>query len=462
MKPRAWLGTVTAELAGWLGERRTLPPPLAGAPPPAPLFGLRFKPPPEPSSASAVPADPATRAVEHAHDLALAFGELGARERKARAQPLASALRDLARSSATSENAATLFRPALALAWGGKLFEGDEPRRWTQAAAARWTAALERGVARDGVVRGGSVREHIEALSDALESRALLGEERALARCDERLEPLVQAAADLRTPGRRIVDTPGAPQCLAAWHRLTGKRPEARETFALEASGLYGVRAERSLALIDTGASGRRDCWGLEWTVDGRRILVSEGVEPAEGEVAGDRLVLDGRARRRARAPRVERTRLERLDHTLVLETIHHGYAALRGRPVHNRRVTASAHGLAVEDQIAGGAGQAVFGELVLDPQVEVRRRGASLVLVAGPVTALFESRAEVEVEPAWLLGEDGEWHSTLRLVLRYGAAPCGGSFRLDRLLPHSTLTSFLRRESCSLDRPAGESRASA
>lgn len=462
MKRPAWLGAMAAPLAGWLGERATTPPPLAGAPPPAPLFGLRFKPSPHPPASSPTPADPATRAVEHAHGLALAFAELGAKERRSRALPLAAALRDLARSKSTSPSAATLFRPALALAWGGKLFEGDEPRRWNQEAAARWTAALERGVARDGVVLGAGVREHIEALSDALEFRALLADDRALARYDERLEPLVQAAADLRTPGRRTVDTPGAPQCLAAWHRMTGKRPAARETFALETSGLYGVRAERSLALIDTGASGRRSSWGLEWTVDGRRILVAEGVEQDEAKTCGTRLVLDGRGPRRARAPRVERTRLERLDHTLVLETIHHGYAALRGRPVHNRRVTASAHGLAVEDQVAGGSGQPVFGELVLDPQVEVRRRGRSWVLVAGRVTALLESRAEVDFEPAWWLGEDGEWHSTLRLVLRYGVAPCGGSFRLDRLLPRSTVTSLLRRESLSLDPSQGEARASA
>jgi hypothetical protein len=142
---------------------------------------------------------------------------------------------------------------------------------------------------------------------------------------------------------------------------------------------------------------------------------------------------------------------LEQLGHTLVLETAHHNYSGLRGRPVHRRRVTASAHGLAVEDIVSGGAGQAVVGAVVLDPQVDVRRRGASLVLVAGPVTALFESRAQVELEDAWWLGEDGEWRSTCSIVLRYGSAPCGGSFRIDRLSAGNTLTSFLRRESIAL-----------
>jgi Heparinase II/III-like protein len=460
MNPGGWLEAISAPFAGWLGARSAPPPVWTSSAPPAPLFGARFKHSIHPAGAGTV-SDPATRVVERSHELALGYAELSDQERRTRAQPLIASLRDVARSHA-EPTAAGLFRPALALAWGGRLFEGEEAGRWTKEAAVRWTAALERGVAQDGVVLGGGVREHLVALSDALESRALLADG-SLDPCDERLEPLVQVAADLRTPGRREVDVPGAPQCVAAWQRLTGRRLESRESFALEASGLYGVRAERSLALIDTGAWGRRAALGLEWTVDGRRILVSEGVELPEGEPkSGELLVLDGRSIGRARGPRVERTRLEQLGHTLVLETAHHNYSGLRGRPVHRRRVTASAHGLAVEDIVSGGAGQAVVGAVVLDPQVDVRRRGASLVLVAGPVTALFESRAEVELENAWWLGEDGEWRSTSRIVLRYGSAPCGGSFRIDRLLPGNTLTSFLRRESIALERHASERRASA
>ena len=461
MSAPGWLEALSAPLAGLLGARSSAAPVWSSSPPPEPLFGPRFKQAIHPAAAGGA-TDSATRAVECSHELALAYAELNDHERRTRAHPLVASLRDVARSNA-APTPANLFRPALALAWGGRLFEGEEAGRSTKEAAARWTAALERGVAQDGVVLGGGVREHLVALSDALESRALLADGSGLDACDERLEPLVQVAADLRTPGRREVDVPGAPQCVAAWQRLTGRRLESRESFALEASGLYGVRAERSLALIDTGAWGRRAALGLEWTVDGRRILVSEGVELPEGEPkSGELLVLDGRSTGRARGPRVERTRLEQLGHTLVLETAHHNYSGLRGRPVHRRRVTASAHGLAVEDLVSGGAGQAVVGAVVLDPQVDVRRRGASLVLVAGPVTALFESRAEVELENAWWLGEDGEWRSTSRIVLRYGSAPCGGSFRIDRLLPGNTLTSFLRRESIALDRHASERRASA
>ena len=53
-------------------------------------------------------------------------------------------------------------------------------------------------------------------------------------------------------------------------------------------------------------------------------------------------------------------------------------------------------------------------------------------------------------------------WRSTRRLVLRYAEAPCRGSFRIDRLVPKATLTSFLRRESLSLDRIGAQARASA
>jgi hypothetical protein len=124
--------------------------------------------------------------------------------------------------------------------------------------------------------------------------------------------------------------------------------------------------------------------------------------------------------------------------------------------------VTATVHGLSVEDYIAGGAGQDVRAELLLHPSVEVRCRGSSLVLVAGPVTALVETRHEVEVERAWWLGEDGEWRSTRRLVVRYAPAPCSGSFRIDRLAPKTALTGFLRRESLALDRLRARARVSA
>jgi len=136
-----------------------------------------------------------------------------------------------------------------------------------------------------------------------------------------------------------------------------------------------------------------------------------------------------------------------------VVEATHRGFHGLRGKPVHTRRVTATAHGLSVEDFVAGGAGQEVCAQLVLHPSVEVRRRGANLVLVAGPVTALIETRHEVDVERAWWLGEDGEWRGTRRLLVRYPAAPGSGSFRIDRLAPKASLTGFLRRESLSLDR---------
>jgi len=467
MNARPWLRTLRRPFASWLGEPHTPAPPLAGVAPPAPVFGHRraldtsAKRTAAHAASSSLQPDPATRAVEQAHALALEFRELERGARAARGLALVEVLRRVAREPAAEERAGARFRPALALAWGGRLFVGDEPRRWTEEAAARLAAALTRSVAADGLVAGGGVRDHIEALSDVLECRALLLHETDVERHDEQLESLLQAAADLRTPGRRTVDLPGAPQCLAAWHRMTGRRLEPRPCFALEASGLYGVRGEKSLVVIHAGAPGRTAALCLDWTVDGRRILVAEGVEPCPRE-REDVLALDGTARGAQRPGRVERTRLEQLEHTIVLEVTHHGYASLRGKPVHHRRVTATAHGLSIEDQVTGGAGQQVCGELVLDPQVEVRARGASLVLVAGPVTALLETRHGVEVERAWWLGEDGEWRSTRRLVLHYGGAPCHGSFRIDRLVPKATLTSFLRRESLSLDRMQAQARASA
>lgn len=443
MKPRDWIGGVTGPLSSWLGARRTPPPPLAGSEPPPPLFGRR--------ASDEEITDAASRAVAGAHLFASRFSELAPPERKLVAAPIAEDARRLARGGAASEHPAELFRPALALAWSGRLFVGDEARRWTEAAATRLSSALERGVAADGVVLGARVRDHLEALSDALECRALLAHETNVERHDDHLEALLQAAADLRTPGRRVVDAPGAPQCLAAWRRLTGRKPKGRATFALESSGFYGVRGERSLALLDVGAAQRASALALEWTVDGQRLLVAEGVERDEPEAdAGELLLLDGTARGRNS---VERTRLQQLGHTIVVEATHRGYTGLRGKPLHTRRVTATAQGLSVEDFIAGGAGQEVRAVFVLHPSVEVRRRGASVVLVAGPVTALVETRHEVEVERAWWMGEDGEWRATRRLVVRYPAAPCSGSFRIDRLAPNAALTGFLRRESLSLDR---------
>ena len=452
MSARTWLEAAAAPLVGWLGTRRRPTPPLAGVAPPAPLFGRRRPPEEAPGTAA--------RALEAAHRLALEFAELAPPARVALAGPIAERLRVLVRGNGTSERPGEVFRSALALAWGGRLFVGEEPRRWTQEAATRLAAALERGVAGDGVVVGAGVRAHLEALSDALECRALLVHETDVERQDARLEALLQAAADLRTPGRRTVDAPGAPQCLAAWRRMTGRKPQPRPTFALESSGFYGVRAERSLVLIDAGGPRRSSALALEWTVDGQRLLVAEGAEPGDpAQSDTDGLALDGVARGKAS---VERTRLEQLGRTIVVEAVHRGFAGLRGRPLHNRRVTATVHGLSVEDYIAGGAGQDVRAELLLHPSVEVRCRGSSLVLVAGPVTALVETRHEVEVERAWWLGEDGEWRSTRRLVVRYAPAPCSGSFRIDRLAPKTALTGFLRRESLALDRLRARARVSA
>lgn len=360
-----------------------------------------------------------------------------------------------------------LIKNIKALLWGGRFFDHADAARWRALGEQLLAQELDEQILPDGMHYERSPAYHAQVFADLLECYAVLEGGAAKDALHARLRPMAQALADTTHPdgcpslfndgGLHMAYAPD--RCLHVWTELTGEACSPRRRFALEAAGYYGLRTEDEYVLVDCGAvapdfltaHGHGDLFSFEWTIGGERFIVDAGVYEynpgprrayARSTQAHNTLTLDGldqcefwgafRMARRARV--VRRAYRPEEDEGFVLRGAHDGYRHLAGAPMHERTTHVRPGRIEIRDRVEGGAGQCAEARLLLHPGCTVEEREGTLLLARGKVAVRLETDAAVRVEPAPWFPDFGVECASRRVVLRYGAAPCSGAFRLERV----------------------------
>lgn len=338
-----------------------------------------------------------------------------------------------------------LVKNIKALLWASAFFEGSAAARWRRKGLALLRRELPRQFLTDGMHFELSPSYHCQVLGDLIEIRRALGGaslrelEPVLARAAGAAEALAHPdgyVAQFSDAGLTMAYSPSA--CLEALESRAG-----HGVFALPDAGYYGARWGSDYFVADVGriapdalpAHGHGDMLSFEWSVDGKRMIVDQGVFEY---VAGDKrdrsrtahshntlTIGDAdqaeffgafRSARRAR-PRV--IAYERLGHGFVLEAEHDGYSSLPGRPVHRRLMAAAPDSIRIEDRIIGDREAVAHARLLLAPGVAVERLAADrLRITRGGLRGLISASEPLAVEKAVCWPDMGVELPTLRIVM--------------------------------------------
>ncbi len=363
----------------------------------------------------------------------------------------------LARHLETDLGGNHLIRDLRALIRGAAYFEGRAPEGWRRRAVARLRREVARQILPDGMHFERSPSYHCQVMADLLDCRAALGAEGAW--LDGPLAAMALAAADLAHPdggvvllndaGLSMARAPG--DCLAAYTRLIGPAPAPRDTFAFPDAGCFGMRRGPLYLVADCGriapddlpAHGHCDALGFELSVDGRRVIVDQGVfeyvagprrDAARSTAAHNTLALAGAeqaeffgAFRCGRRPEVTLERWEAGPKGIRLEGRHDGYRTAPGRPVHRRRFDADATGVTIEDRLAGGptadatAGFLLHPDIRAEPGPDVK---AVRLHLEGRARLVVAATAPIRLEPAVWWPDLGVERRTTRLNVLAGRGP--------------------------------------
>ena len=131
------------------------------------------------------------------------------------------------------------------------------------------------------------------------------------------------------------------------------------------------------------------------------------------------------------------RAKLESWDEQgdgFVLEGSHDGYVHLPGRPRHHRRLEAQLGRIRVEDRVSGGQGQLASARILLHPEATTRPIDGGLEIGLGDLKFELATTSSLETEAAPWYPDFGVERTTQQIVVRYGPAPCRGSFELRRI----------------------------
>jgi len=345
-----------------------------------------------------------------------------------------------------------LVKNIKALIWASAFFDGTEARRWRQTGIRLLARELDRQILPDGMHDERSASYHAQVFADLMECRHALGADPLAGRLDDALARMAQVTADLAHPdggpilfndsGLSMAYGPG--ECLEVYDRLAGRRPDPLRVFAFKDAGYFGVRTNRHYLVTDCGriapddlpAHGHGDVLSFEWSVDGRRMVVDQGVfeysagarrQQARSASSHNTLAIDGTdqadffgAFRCGRRPNVTVRHYKTRGASFELEGCHDGFRHLDGSPVHVRRFEADERGVRILDRLEGTSKAGARIGLLLHPDVAAIVEDCAVMLASGGVRALVRSNRPIASEDAVWWPDMGRELPTRRLVLRY------------------------------------------
>jgi uncharacterized heparinase superfamily protein len=343
-----------------------------------------------------------------------------------------------------------LIKNIKALIWASAYFSGPEAVRWRQLGLQHLARQLPRQILSDGMHDERSASYHAQVFADLLECRHALGTDPLGGQLDSTLTAMAQVVADLAHPDRKPVQFNDAGRnmayapddCLDAYFRLTGVRPQQRSVFALMAAGYFGLRSRQTYFVADCGriapddlpAHGHGDVLAFEWSVAGQRIIVDQGVyEYVAGEkrqhsrsaanhntlsLAGtDQADFFG-AFRCGRRPHVSVRHYDAQDDGFTLEGMHDGFTHLPGQPRHVRRFAVTPDEIVIRDHLEGETDRFARIGFLLHPTVSIKTLADQIVLRYGTIQIVVMASEPVTVETAVWWPDMGLSKPTHRLII--------------------------------------------
>lgn len=350
-----------------------------------------------------------------------------------------------------------LIKNVKALIWASRYFTDSAAHRWGAIGRKLLVQELDRQMLPDGMHFELSPAYHCQVFADLLEIRHVLDDTELAMRLDAVLARAAQVIADMAHPdgliaqfsdaGLTMAYTPG--ECLDAHAALTGTRIEQQEIFTYPDAGYFGIRENNSYAVMDAGpiapdalpAHGHGDMFSLEWSLDGERIIVDQGVLQycASEERAASRsarfhntLSLPGcdqaeffdsfRSMNRAR---LVMRQVERDGTTITVTAAHDGFVR-NGGPVHSRKAELAPRRLVIEDRLHRPATVAARIAFLLHPNIKAMQASASQIHLDGArARAAVNASHPLALEKAIWWPDIGCAVATLRIIL---TLPAGAS----------------------------------
>ena len=361
---------------------------------------------------------------------------------------LAQQLQFLTRNLETDIGGNHLIKNIKALIWGSTYFEGYDAENWRNTALDLLKAELPAQVLSDGMHFERSPSYHCQVFADLLECRHVLRGDPFGGMLDDALHRMAQATVDLTHPdgavaqfndsGLRMATPPHA--CLDAYERLFNARPQPRDVFAFEDAGLFGLRRSDTYFVADCGriapddlpAHGHGGILSFEWSVDGQRIIVDQGVgqysagprrQFARSAASHNTLCFTGSdqadffgAFRCGRRPDVEVRIWQPHADGFTLEGAHNGFEHLPGSPIHVRRFEASTNEIVIEDRIEGEQREEASICFLLHPNVRAQVMGDQAILRYGQREVSISATQPMRLEDAVWWPDLGHELPTTRL----------------------------------------------
>lgn len=345
-----------------------------------------------------------------------------------------------------------LIKNIKALIWASAFFGGAEARRWRKIGLDLLTGELVRQILADGMHDERSASYHAQVFADLLECRHALGFDPMAGQLDDALTRMAQVTADLTHPdgGPVLFNDAGlsmayAPsECLDVYAQLAGQRPLPRPVIALSNAGYFGVRYHRHYFLADCGriapddlpAHGHGDVLSFEWSVNGKRLIVDQGVfeyiagerrQRARSAASHNTLCIVGADQadffgsfRCGRRPNVAVRDYEARSDGFMLVGSHDGFRNLEGAPIHVRRFDVDERRVRIADRLEGASKHAARIGLLLHPEVQVTMQDGRAVLSNGDASARVVCNKPIVLEDAVWWPDMGLELPTRRLVMGY------------------------------------------
>ena len=296
-----------------------------------------------------------------------------------------------------------LFRDAVGLAWGGRFFEGDEPRRWLRTAEQLARSQVSEQVLQDGGHFERSTMYQLQMMEEVLALAHLLDDAAAPRACLDAWQLMAEFLAWMRHPDGHIaifndatVGFHGSPEDAFRLGAAVGRvvDPERRRGARhFPNTGYAAWQGDPWTVFLDAGPVGpdvqsshaHADTLSMECSCGTDRLIVDPGTFGYDlddrrrydrSTSAHNTVTIDDtsssevwhifRTGRRAKPIDV---RVEATPAHLDLSAAHDGYDHLPGRPRHRRRVVVGTSiPLTVEDEVLGRGRHAIEGGFLVAP----------------------------------------------------------------------------------------------
>ncbi len=366
-----------------------------------------------------------------------------------------------------------LFKNAKALIFGGLFFQGKDSKRWLEKGLSILRNELNEQIMSDGGHFERSPMYHAMILKDCLDLINVRFDNRAypdpqlIDLWNQLQEMLLQRIPDMirflkwmsHPDGKIALFNDAAfgiePDCADLTDyasAILGNSPkiESSNIASFQASGYYVMRPSReNYLVIDCGPVGpdyqpghsHSDNLSFELSVRGTRVIVDSGTYQYEsgelrhynrGNKGHNTVTVDGQnqsevwgAHRCARRARPLYGILKNADNGCFrFKGAHDGYARLRGKPIHRRKITWDlSNAIAISDEVSGSGNHDVELRLHVHPSFDVKNYSRMVSLYHEGerwLTVQPNGPGTISIQSGWYCPEFGKKEPCKVLVLNF------------------------------------------